>query len=214
MKDSFIFYKSFYDAIKNIPDEEQLKLFKSICDYCFGENEIELEDGIAKALFILIKPNIDSANARYKASVENGKKGGRPKTQQKPNNNLNVDVYDNVYDNIYNKEIDNNKLLSMKKDEELINKLIENYNSLNVFPKVMVLTEKRKRKIKSRLKDVGYDNLIKAFNIASESDFLTGKNDNKWKADFDWFICNDTNCIKVLENKYKNKQERTIYETI
>lgn len=29
-------------------------------------------------MFILIKPNIDSANARYKASVENGKKGGRP----------------------------------------------------------------------------------------------------------------------------------------
>ena len=37
-----------------------------------------------------MKANIDSCNKRYSASVENGKKGGRPRAkepQNKPNNN-------------------------------------------------------------------------------------------------------------------------------
>ena len=82
----FIFYKSFYEAMNNIPDEEQTKLFKMICNYCFKGEEPK-EDGIAKALFIVMKENIDSANKRYLANIENGKKGGRPKTQPKPNQN-------------------------------------------------------------------------------------------------------------------------------
>ena len=113
-----------------------------------------------------------------------------------------------LYGNIKKKEEKNQKY------EELVNKLIEVYNSYDVFPKVIAVTKKRKQKINSRLKDVGYDRLIDAFALASKSDFLTGKNDNNWKADFDWFVENDTNCIKVLENKYSNKQARTIYETI
>ena len=129
------------------------------------------------------------------------------------------DINTDINTNIEEKE-NNNKLLFSKKEEknqkyeELVNKLIEVYNSYDVFPKVIAVTKKRKQKINSRLKDVGYDRLIDAFALASKSDFLTGKNDNNWKADFDWFVENDTNCIKVLENKYGNKQARTIYETI
>lgn len=113
MRDSIVFYKSFYEAIQNIPKEEQLKLYNAIFEYSFTEKEPIIDEGIAKAMFILIKPNIDSANARYKASVENGKKGGRPrketqekpkqnleKTQEKPKQNLNDNVNDNVNDNI------------------------------------------------------------------------------------------------------------------
>lgn len=122
MKESIVFYKSFYEAIKNIPQEEQLKLYNAIFDYSFTEKEPKIEDGIAKAMFILMKPNIDSANARYKASVKNGKRGGRPKketqekpsenlkeTQRKPNQNLNdneddnVNVNDNVTTTVVNK---------------------------------------------------------------------------------------------------------------
>lgn len=120
MKESIVFYKSFYEAIQNIPQEEQLKLYNAIFSYSFTDTEPKIEDGIAKAMFILMKPNIDSANARYKASVENGKKGGRPKkeTQEKPKKNLketqketntnlndNVDVDDNEDDNVNDNKI-------------------------------------------------------------------------------------------------------------
>ena len=114
-KESCVFYKSFYDAIKNVPKESQLELYNAVFEYSFNDTIPDFTDGIAKAMFILMKPNIDSANARYRASVENGKKGGRPnkKTQQKPsenpeetqtkpkqnlNDNVNVDV--NVNDNV------------------------------------------------------------------------------------------------------------------
>lgn len=87
-----------------------------------------------------------------------------------------------------------------------INILVDFFNELNVYPKVTKVTEGRKKKIKARLNDVGYDNLIKAFSEGSKSDFLTGKTKtSKWRADFDWFIENDTNAIKVLEGKYSNK---------
>ena len=129
-KESIVFYKSFYEAIQNIPQEEQLKLYNAIFSYSFTDTEPEIEEGIARAMFILIKPNIDSANARYKASVENGKKGGRPKkeTQEKPKNNLektqeepsknlndNVDVDDNVNDNDNDNVDDNNIYISLLK---------------------------------------------------------------------------------------------------
>ena len=96
-----------------------------------------------------------------------------------------------------------------------INILVDFYNKLNKFPKVQKITKKRKTKVICRLKDIGYDNIIKAFEIASQSDFLTGNTKNSnWKADFDWFISNDTNCIKVLEGKYSNHSEKRAYGPI
>ena len=65
-KESFVFYKSFYDAIKKIPRKYQLELYDAIAQYSF--------EGIASAMFTLIKPNIDSSQRKYEASVNNGKK--------------------------------------------------------------------------------------------------------------------------------------------
>ena len=90
MKDSFVFYKSFYDAIKNMPDElEQAKAYNYIFEYVFEGKEPQ-EKNFAAAMFYMVKVNIDNAIKRYEANVENGKRGGRPKkieTQPKPNQN-------------------------------------------------------------------------------------------------------------------------------
>ena len=85
----FVFHKSYWDAISNLPDEvSKCKVIDSICNYVFSNIEPELT-GIESSIWILIKPTLDSSTKRYKSSVENGKKGGRPKkTQEKPNNNL------------------------------------------------------------------------------------------------------------------------------
>lgn len=148
MRDTIVFYRSFYEAIKNIPETEQLKLYNALFEYSFNGIIPDIEDGIAKGMFILMKPNIDSANARYTASVENGKRGGRPKketqqkpnqnpeeTQQKLNQNLNVDVDDNVDDNVdvdffdicdyYKKNID--KITPVIEDK--IKELIKQFNN-------------------------------------------------------------------------------------
>lgn len=133
-KDSFVFYRSFYDAIQNIPKDSQLELYSALFEYAFNGEEPEFSDGIAKALFVLIKPNIDSANARYQANYENGKKGGRPKekpeenpkktqtkpkenpnkteSKAKPNLNVDVDVDEDVDVNVdvnVNEDVDVDK---------------------------------------------------------------------------------------------------------
>ena len=112
MRDSFIFYKSFYDAIQDLTPENQLSLYDAICRKSLYDEDVELT-GIADTLYKLIKPQLDANNERY----ENGKKGGRPKIKttgfedkktigfenKKPNknNNVNVNVNENVNNNIH-----------------------------------------------------------------------------------------------------------------
>lgn len=74
MRDSVVFYRSFYDAIKNIPEADQLKAYTAIMEYAMNDVQPKI-DGIALAIFLLVKPQIDANNKRY----ENGKK---PKVKQ------------------------------------------------------------------------------------------------------------------------------------
>lgn len=91
MASGFVFLASYYHALKELPDGDRLSLYDAIACYGVTGREPEL-CGIQKAFFSLIKPNIDSSGKKYAASVENGRKGGRPKarseTQSKPNQNL------------------------------------------------------------------------------------------------------------------------------
>ena len=73
-RESFVFYKSFYDAIKKIPKKYQLELYDAIAQYSLEGFEPEKLTGTASAMFTLIKPNIDSSQRKYEASVNNGKK--------------------------------------------------------------------------------------------------------------------------------------------
>ena len=122
MRDSFVFYRSFAEAMKELPDDQKACLIDLICDYALDGIEPTEGTGAVIGMFKLMKPQIDANNKRY----ENGKKGGRPVTKDKaeqnqtitktkPNNNqdktdtepnVNVNVNDNVNDNIYSAVID------------------------------------------------------------------------------------------------------------
>ena len=67
MRDSVLFYRSFYDALKNIPSDERLKVYDAIMEYGMYDRNPDL-DGVALAIFLLAKPQIDANNKRY----ENG----------------------------------------------------------------------------------------------------------------------------------------------
>lgn len=71
--------------------------------------------------------------------------------------------------------------------------------------KIIKLSDKRKAKLKARLDELGEGKIIEAIDKIKESSFLRGENDRKWKIDFDWLIANDTNILKVLEDKYKDE---------
>lgn len=72
-RDSFIFYRSFYEAIHELKDDIKLEVFTAITEYAlYGKVPEDLKP-VAKGMFTLIKPNLDVNTARY----ENGKMGGR-----------------------------------------------------------------------------------------------------------------------------------------
>ena len=75
MRDSVLFYRSFYDALKNIPSDERLKVYDAIMEYGMYDRNPDL-DGVALAIFLLAKPQIDANNKRY----ENGCKAKKKRT--------------------------------------------------------------------------------------------------------------------------------------
>lgn len=92
MRNSFIFYRSFFESISCLNSEQKAKIFDAICHYALDEKIIELT-GVEKAIFTLIVPQIDANNKKFKngqLGAEHGKKGGRPKkekTTPKPHKN-------------------------------------------------------------------------------------------------------------------------------
>ena len=79
---SFVFYDGFYEAIQELETaEEKVELLDAICTYEFT-GEIPEMSYACRVAFKVIKKSLDTANIRYLASVENGKKGGRPKKEE------------------------------------------------------------------------------------------------------------------------------------
>ncbi len=78
-KNSMVFYRSFLDAVDEMPEESQLPLLKAIIRYALDDETPKELDSYCRAIFKAIQPTIDKAILRYKAQCENGKKGGAPK---------------------------------------------------------------------------------------------------------------------------------------
>ncbi len=86
-RDGFFFYRSFYEAIQLVPDESKLSLYQALGEYAILGKEPEIS-GWELALFTTWKINVDKANSRRDASIQNGLKGGRPpKSDNKPRKN-------------------------------------------------------------------------------------------------------------------------------
>lgn len=82
------------------------------------------------------------------------------------------------------------------------------YNETCVsFPRLISLSEARKKAIKARLKQYGVDDFRRMFEMAEGSSFLKGKNDRNWSATFDWMV-KDANMAKILDGNYADKQEK------
>lgn len=65
------------------------------------------------------------------------------------------------------------------------------------------LTDKRKAKILSRLKDCGYEMCAKAINNIGKSDFHKGENDRNWVAHLEWIF----NSVEKTE-EWANKEDQ------
>lgn len=91
MRDTFIFYRDWLNALNDMPDNIQLEVYQSIAKYALDGTLTELSP-LAKIAFSFVKTQIDRDIDKYNKVVErnraNGKSGGRkPKrTQANPKN--------------------------------------------------------------------------------------------------------------------------------
>lgn len=105
---SFVFYRSFLEGIKELEDEEKLSIFFAISEYAL-DGKLPQLTGAMKALFLQMKAQIDANEIRR----ENGRNGGAPKgnsnakkqpkttknNQKQPNENENDNGNVNVNEN-------------------------------------------------------------------------------------------------------------------
>ena len=97
-----------------------------------------------------------------------------------------------------------------EKEREMIdyNGIRDAYNTTCVsLPSIKSLSEARKKAIRARLNSYSVDDILTAFRKAEASDFLKGKNDRNWQANFDWII-KDANIAKILDGNYDNGPQR------
>lgn len=90
-KKSFILYLDQLEVLDALTDEQVGKLFRAIKAFQSGEDvEPYLTEQIVRVVFIQFKGNMLRDNRKYdeicERNRENGKKGGRPKTQENPKN--------------------------------------------------------------------------------------------------------------------------------
>ena len=133
MRDTMIFYRSFYEAIKELPLDTQGELYNALFSYGLDFIEPELK-GISKTVWILIKPQIDANIRKYhNGKIEKTKQSVSKKEAKDKQNvskveaNVNDNVNDNV--NVINK-IDYQALLEVLNREfgrnfNLINKKVK-----------------------------------------------------------------------------------------
>jgi len=183
-RDSMIFYRSFYESVNGLSPVIKAELYDAIFEYGLNFQEIEFTNEISKALFTLIKPQLDANIKRF----ENGKK---PKTKQieskteakdkqneskvEANNNVNVNVNDN----------------------EIIKE--------NIKEKAARFTPPTADEVKTYMQEQAMDDLSEKFvNFYEAKGWQIGKNKMKdWKA-----------AVRTWKSNYKDKGPQTTVKPV
>lgn len=166
-RDSFIFYRSFYEAISELPKENQADSYNAIMRYALDQEEIELT-GISKAIFSLVKPQLDANYKKY----ENGKQkkskteAKQKQTKSKKVTNVNENVNENVNDNVNVNVNDNDKVSDSCVDG--LQKIIDFYNE-----NIGLITPYGVEVLEDYSKDMPTDLIIYAMQISVEANKKT-----------------------------------------
>lgn len=167
MTDSFVFYRSYFEAISDLTDTNQLLLYQAIANYSLNDIEPNFK-GTIGTLFKLIKPQIDSNKKRRK----DGTNGGRPPKTEKETSGLGENKP--VVIEIENHRLEENKpnvngngdVNENGNDNEKVNVVVsDRMKSFNLkYKRVQKLKEPiTDEQLETLLKDYGRDIMTKIF---------------------------------------------------
>lgn len=77
MRDSCIFYRSFYEAMNGLDSSVKANIYDAIFEYSLNGILIELS-GLEKTIFTLIKPQLDANNKRFENKKEASQSKPKP----------------------------------------------------------------------------------------------------------------------------------------
>ena len=196
-RNSFIFYKGWREAIKDLPDDVRLEIYESIIEYATTGNLRGLKP-MANIAFNFIKIDIDRDTEKYMSIVErnksNGSKGGRPKSEnpkeptkptglfgnpKEPTKPDNDNEYDNDYvddNDSHLKKKETSPKGESKKDELSLSSPSEEFIKFNQWlddhcPFVL--------KVKTQMTEPEYQKLLAKYTKKEISDVLESL--NNWK---------------------------------
>ena len=164
-RDSFIFYRSFYEAISELPKENQANTYDAIMQYALNQEEVELT-GVSKAIFSLVKPQLDANYKKY----ENGKQkkskaeAKQKQTKSKVGTNVNENVNDN--ENVNVNDNDNENVSDSCVDG--LQKIIDFYNQ-----NIGLITPYGIEVLEDYAKEMPADLIIYAMEISVEANVRT-----------------------------------------
>jgi len=116
MRDSWIYYRSFYEAWLALSDAQRGKFYTMIFEYMFNFTKWSSDDPIVDAMFCLVAPQVEANIRKYKnwkkakkkqdgSKVEAKEKQSVSETQGNVNDNDNVNDNKDVYRNFAHLEI-------------------------------------------------------------------------------------------------------------
>lgn len=214
-RDSVLFYRSFAEAIKKLPEKNQLDAFWAILNY--GLDGEVAEDGVAAAILTAFRAVIDKNNRKFENRLNKTKKNKEEQKRTKKNKQEQTetnegekgerrkekgDIYNTIPDGIVSAE------------PTPYSQIVDMYHKCcTTLPKVKALSKTRQASIRSLYKKYGMDGFEDVFAKAGASDFLSGRT-GKWNGcGFDWLI-KPANFLKVLEGTYDNGKGRAAMKVV
>ena len=214
-RDSVLFYRSFAEAIKKLPENNQLDAFWAILNY--GLDGEVAEDGVAAAILTAFRAVIDKNNRKFENRLNKTKKNKEEQTGTNENKQEQTetnegekgerrkekgDIYNTIPEGIVSAE------------PTPYSQIVDLYHQCcTTLPKVKALSKSRQASIRNLYKKYGMDGFEDVFAKAGASDFLSGRT-GKWNGcGFDWLI-KPSNFLKVLEGNYDNGKGRAAMKVV
>lgn len=119
IRDSFVIFKNWAEAINTLPDEYQLETYKALVEYGTTGTIPEDISAITHAMLISFSVGMENSICRYATSVENGRKGGAPKGNK--NAQKKVENEDKNKDNLKQPKTTQNNLKQPKTSKNNLN---------------------------------------------------------------------------------------------
>ena len=129
---NFIFFASYYEAIKELPADQQGQVYKAIVDYAMEGAEPTHLKGIQKSVFILIKPYIDSSKKKQEYGAMGGAPMGNTNAKKQAKNNLSLKEKTSqkqAKNNLSLKNKTSNQIIEYEEEKEYIKKEINKEKS-------------------------------------------------------------------------------------